>query len=227
VVVHQKACVVALSSPDVAVDLVDPTILPAPVTSASIVPHQTTATLPAPYPQHPVPFAQPMSPAATTMPPPPSVNVNVGVNVNVHPGMPTIQFHAAKHGPGFLARALWFVCIGWWLSFFVILAGYALVATILFLPLGLWCLHRVPQAQTLRGRTREFTTTSRDGALVITEGTIGQVAWYWRLLYLPIGLVLGALWLPIAWLLGLLVLTLPLSIWMIDRAPGVITLQRQ
>lgn len=109
-----------------------------------------------------------MATVATTMAPPPSVNVNV----NVHAGMPTIQFHAAKHGPGFMARALWFLCIGWWLSFFVILAGYALVATILFLPLGLWCLHRVPQAQTLRVRTREFTTTSRDGALVITEGTI-------------------------------------------------------
>lgn len=212
-----------LSSPDVAVDLVDPIIIPAPVPSASIVPHQTTATMPTPYPQPPVPYTPPMATVATTMAPPPSVNVNV----NVHAGMPTIQFHAAKHGPGFMARALWFLCIGWWLSFFVILAGYALVATILFLPLGLWCLHRVPQAQTLRVRTREFTTTSRDGALVITEGTIGQVAWYWRLLYLPVGLVLGALWLPVAWVLGLLVITLPLSIWMIDRAPGMITLQRQ
>ena len=146
--------------------------------------------------------------------------------VNVNVGMPVIQFHAAKQGHGFLVRAFWFVCVGWWLSAVTILAGYALVATVILLPLGLWFLHRVPQAQTLRSRTREFKTEVRDGAIVFTEGAIGQVAWYWRLLYLPVGLVLGALWLVAAWFLGVLVITLPLSIWMVDRAPSVITLQR-
>jgi hypothetical protein len=29
-----------------------------------------------------------------------------------------------------------------------------------------------------------------------------------------------------AWILSVLIITLPFSIWMIDRAPGVITLQR-
>ena len=154
----------------------------------------------------------------------PTMSQQTSVNVNV--AMPTIQFNAARHGHGFFVRALWFLAVGWWLSGLMIVAGYVSVATLVLLPVGLWFLNRVPQAQTLRERSREFTSEFRDGAIVFTEGTIKQVAWYWRLLYLPLGLVLGAVWLVAAWILGVLLITLPLSIWMIDRATGVITLQR-
>jgi hypothetical protein len=102
--------------------------------------------------------------------------------VNVNTGMPAVQFHATRQGHGFIVRALWFLAIGWWLSAFMIVTGYLLAATVILLPLGLWFLHRVPQAQTLRHRTREFTTEMRNGALVFTEGAVAQVAWYWRLL---------------------------------------------
>ena len=171
----------------------------------------------------PQPYASPQQPY-----PVPSFNPTMvqqtAVNVNV--GMPNVHFHAAKQGHGFVVRALWFLGIGWWLSALAIIGGYLLVASLIFLPAGLWLLHRVPQAQTLRVRTREFTTGFHDGAMHITEGTVRQVAWYKRLLYLPVGLTAGLVWLTAAWGLGILVLTLPLSIWMVDRAPGVITLQR-
>lgn len=105
--------------------------------------------------------------------------------------------------------------------------GYVLAATIVLLPLGIWFLHRVPQTQTLRDRSRAFTQEFRDGVWVVTEGTSQQIALWKRALYtFPLGLLLGLVWLFLAWLVSLPIITLPLSIWMIDRAPTVITLQR-
>jgi hypothetical protein len=152
-------------------------------------------------------------------------SVHQTTNVNVNVGMPSIHFNAARPGPSFFVRALWFLAIGWWLSAFFIVAGYVLVASIFLLPMGLWTLNRIPQAQSLRPRTREFTTQFCDNAIVFTESRKQQIAWYLRLLYLPVGLVLGAVWLSGAWLLSLTIFGLPLSIMMVDRAPTVITLQ--
>lgn len=175
-----------------------------------------------------------VSPALTAAAPgamPASAGQSVINNINVSVGvpaaaMPSIQFNAAKTGPNILVRAIWFLAVGFWLSALFILAGYFLVGTILLMPMGLWFLNRVPQAQTLRARTREFTTEMRGNTLVFTEGRKQQHPWYLRLLYLPIGLVLGAFWLSAAWLLSLTIVGLPLSIMMIDRSPGVITLQK-
>lgn len=147
-------------------------------------------------------------------------------NVQVNVGMPSIQFNAAKQGHSFVVRALWFVFIGWWLSAFFITAGYLFTLSIVLFPVGLWFLNRVPQAQTLRARTREFTTEFRDNAIVFTEGNKKQIAWYLRLLYLPVGLALGFVWLTLAWVVSLTIIGLPVSIMMIDRAPTVITLQQ-
>ncbi|HEV2074107.1 MAG TPA: hypothetical protein VGR29_10750 [Thermomicrobiales bacterium] len=153
-------------------------------------------------------------------------SVHQTTNVNVNVGMPSIHFNTAKAGPSFFVRALWFLAIGWWLSAFFIVAGYVLVASVFLLPMGLWMLNRIPQAQTLRPRTREFTTQFRDNAIAFTEGRKQQIAWYLRLLYLPAGLVLGAAWLVAAWALSLTVIGLPLSVMMVDRAPAIITLQQ-
>jgi hypothetical protein len=152
-----------------------------------------------------------------------NINVNVGMAA---PAMPSIQFNAAKTGPNFFVRAIWFLTVGFWLSGFFIAIGYLLVATLFLMPIGLWFLNRVPQAQTLRARTREFTTEMRGNTLVFTEGRRKQHPWYLRLLYLPVGLIAGFFWLALAWLVSLTIVGLPVSIMMIDRAPTVITLQK-
>jgi uncharacterized membrane protein YccF (DUF307 family) len=49
----------------------------------------------------------------------------------------------------FLARAVYFICFGWWLGFIWAYLGYALCLTILGLPLGLMMLNRLPAVLTL------------------------------------------------------------------------------
>ncbi|MCA9833594.1 MAG: YccF domain-containing protein [Thermomicrobiales bacterium] len=149
---------------------------------------------------------------------------NVATTVNV--GGPTIVFATNRKKRSFIVRAIWFCFIGFWLSGLFILAGYFFLATIIGAPLGFWFLNRVPQAQTLREKNSDLTVTSKDGITYVSESTAEQYPWYLRALYFPVGLVAGLLWLGTAYLLSLFIVPLPLSIWMIDRAPTVITLEK-
>ena len=47
-------------------------------------------------------------------------------------------------------RSVWFVCIGLWLGALMTLAAYALVWSIIGLPIGLMRLNRLPKMMTLR-----------------------------------------------------------------------------
>ncbi|HWK80154.1 MAG TPA: hypothetical protein VNP95_05285 [Thermomicrobiales bacterium] len=126
----------------------------------------------------------------------------------------------------FLIRAIWFFVVGWWLSGVFIAAGYLFTASIVGMPVGFWFLNRVPQAQTLRMRNNDLIVTESDGVTFLRETEQQQLPWPIRAIWFPFGLVLGAIWLSIAWALGAIIITLPISIWMINRAPEVITLQR-
>lgn len=161
----------------------------------------------------------------------PTINVNVIQNQtatqNVSQAAPVAPvFLMQPKKQSFFVRAIWFVCVGWWLSAFFILLGYLFMATLILAPIGFWFLNRVPQAQTLRTRNSDFTVTAKDGISFITETNTRQHPWFLRLLYLPVGLIVGAFWLSAAWVFGVLIITLPLSVWMIDRSPAVITLQK-
>ena len=132
-----------------------------------------------------------------------------------------------SNGPGFATRALWFVFVGWWLSGLVIVLGYAAALTVVGLPLAFWLFNRLPQAQTLRPRTLNWQVTSANGTTVVRQAHVAQRAWWARALwFVLVGWWLGAIWLTVAWVLSLLILPLPLSIVMVDRTPGIMTLQR-
>jgi uncharacterized membrane protein YccF (DUF307 family) len=47
-------------------------------------------------------------------------------------------------------RAAWFVLVGWWLGLVCFKVGYLLCISIVGMPLGVWVLHRVPLAMTLK-----------------------------------------------------------------------------
>ncbi len=50
----------------------------------------------------------------------------------------------------FIIRVIWFFVVGWWLGLVCFKFGYLLCLTIIFMPFGIWLLHRVPEAMTLR-----------------------------------------------------------------------------
>jgi uncharacterized membrane protein YccF (DUF307 family) len=52
----------------------------------------------------------------------------------------------------FLLRVIWFLVFGWELAGIWILLAWALNASIIGLPLGLWMIDRVPQVLTLKAR---------------------------------------------------------------------------
>ena len=141
---------------------------------------------------------------------------------------PPVTFQSMSTGPGCLVRLIWYIFIGWWLSGIFIAVGWALMVTVIGIPIGLWFLHRVPWAQTLRPRN-EVIAWSHDesGAVTVTRVTTPQYPILLRAIYiLLVGWWLGAIWLGIAWALGLLIVTLPISILMIDRSPFLVSLER-
>ncbi len=197
---------------------------------AILPPERAAVPLATPVPPTPLatPPAQSMNQWAGQAPPPPIANFNTAaVQVNNVIAAPAVHLSLQQHKTPFLARALWFVCIGWWLSGLTIILSYLLLGLIVTIPVGIKLLHQVPKIQTLRDRTREFQTHIVNGQVVIREGHIAQRPFWMRALwFICVGWWLTAIWLIVAWVLSVLVVTLPISIMMIDRAPGLLTLQK-
>ena len=132
-----------------------------------------------------------------------------------------------RGGPGFLARAVWYVFVGWWLSGFAILLGWALAVTIIGLPVAFAIFNRIPAVMTLRGRTVTYEASVKDGVTYVKGRNPDQRPMWVRAVYFVlVGWWLGLFWMIASWFIGLLIITLPLSIWMMNRVGGVMTLLR-
>ncbi len=150
----------------------------------------------------------------------------MNVNVNVHAMAPTLVM-APVEGPSLIVRALWFLCIGWWLSGLAIVGAYLLVYTIIGIPLAFMLFNKLPQITTMKARTRNWAIETRNGVSVLTSRHTDQLNWAVRGLYFVlVGFWLGAVWLSFAWAIGVFIVTLPITLWMYDRAPAVLTLHK-
>ncbi len=150
--------------------------------------------------------------------------MNVNVNVNA---MAPMLVMAPVDGPSLIVRALWFLCIGWWLSGLAILLGYALVYTVIGIPLAFMLFNKLPQITTMKARTRNWAIETRNGVSVLTSRHTEQLNWAVRGLYFVfVGFWLGAFWLITAWAIGVFIITLPITLWMYDRAPAILTLHK-
>lgn len=163
------------------------------------------------------------------MPPPyPQIYVQNTVQQNQQINV-TPQIHLALRSrrTPFVLRAIWFLFIGWWLTGLIIALGYIAMLTVLGIPLALFLFHRIPQALTLRERTQSLKYETRGDATYITEGTMPQHAWYLRaFFFLLVGWWFGGVWLVVAYILSILILTLPVGVMMFNRAGAAFTLQR-
>ncbi|MGH2505951.1 MAG: YccF domain-containing protein [Ktedonobacteraceae bacterium] len=156
-------------------------------------------------------------------------NMNATVNV-------TVQQHG---GPGFLIRALYFLCIGWWFGFFWLQLGFLLCIFIVTLPIGLVMLNRLPQVLTLRSSGVQVAT-STVGSAQMTPGAFAQTvnvnvrtrgtqqaSFLVRALYFVfIGWWAAWLWANVGYALCVIIVTLPVGLMMLNRLPAVLTLRR-
>lgn len=133
-----------------------------------------------------------------------------------------------QDNPGCLLQLLWFALVGWWLGQVWMIAAWALMVTIIGIPLAVWMLDRLPKVIALRGEGRQVAVTTRpDGTLIHQEVDVPQVSLVIRALYfLLVGWWFSALWMEAAYLLCLTVIGLPLGFWMLDRIPAVLTLRQ-
>jgi uncharacterized membrane protein YccF (DUF307 family) len=124
--------------------------------------------------------------------------------------------------PPILLRAGWFLLIGWWLAGILSAAAWALNATIIGLPLGLWIINRLPTAATLRPPLSRYRID--DGVAV---SAIEQHPLVLRALYfLLVGWWLSGLWLAIAYAFLITIVGAPIAFWMYGRVGAVTTLYR-
>ncbi len=123
----------------------------------------------------------------------------------------------------FILRVIWFFVLGWELTAAWILIAWALNATIIGLPLGVWMIDRVPQVLTLKARPGAYVTENGGRRTYIT---VNQPPFLIRALYfLVIGWWFSLIWATLGWLLCLTIIGLPLGVVMLNTLPAVTTLQ--
>jgi len=124
--------------------------------------------------------------------------------------------------PNLLLRVLWFIFAGWWLTGILSAAAWALNASILGLPLGLWVINRLPFVATLRPVETFYRID--DGHVV--SGVEQQPLLIRAVYFLLVGWWLSGLWMALAYALLISIIGLPAAFWMYGRIGAVTTLFR-
>lgn len=171
------------------------------------------------HPDQQVP--QPVPPQVPIQPAPTQVNVQVGA-----PVAPQVILHVKQRG--LFVRALYYVFIGWWLSGLVMFAAGVCIASVVLLPAGLAMVNQLPQVMTLRPRSTTLNAAMlADGSMQYTLGSAPQRSMAVRAVYFClVGWWAGMFVMATAWLLSVLIVTMPLGLMLINRVPAVVTLRR-
>jgi uncharacterized membrane protein YccF (DUF307 family) len=189
-------------------------------TLAKSMPPAASVTMANAWPK-PIPAALPTTPVVNASPAIPVAIPSQPIHVSPVIVIPKTKQHS------FVVRALWFLFVGWWLSAAVIALGYLSCWTLIGIPIGFKLFNIVPQALTLRQRTVTAHVAEQNGAQVIQFGDEKQRPLWQRIIYfLLIGFWFGAIWSVIGWMFSVILLTLPLGVWMLNRIGAVMTLHR-
>ena len=128
----------------------------------------------------------------------------------------------ASTSPNILIRLVWFLAIGWWLGGVVSAIAWFMIAIVIGLPFGLWLINRLPTIITLRAQEQQWYL--QDGSW--RQGQ-SQYNFVFRALYfLVIGWWFSAIWMAVAYIAVILIVTIPIAFWMYGRVGAVTTLYR-
>lgn len=133
-----------------------------------------------------------------------------------------------ESGPGFVARATWFIFVGWWATGLWITIAWLLNLTIIGIPLGFKMINSVPKVLTLKSRQLETEViTDEGGNTTIAQSNQDQVNLFVRAVYfLLVGWWASGLWMFVAYLLSLTIVGIPFAVWMYNQLPAVTSLYR-
>jgi uncharacterized membrane protein YccF (DUF307 family) len=127
-----------------------------------------------------------------------------------------------RPAPNIILRVIWFILVGWWLGGVLSAVAWALNATIIGMPFGLWLINRLPTFITLRAQEQRFEVVGGD-LVPLTQ----QRSFLVRALYFVfIGWWFSGIWMGLAYLLVLSIVGIPLAFWMYGRVGAVTTLYR-
>ena len=118
----------------------------------------------------------------------------------------------------FVLRAVWFLLVGWWVTFLAINVAWFLNVTIIGIPIGIKIINAVPTLLTLKERNRRFDPT----ADVRSQHSLLLRAVY----FLFVGWWLSLLWANVAWAFAASIIGLPIAIIMFNYLPYVTSLYR-
>ncbi len=138
-----------------------------------------------------------------------------------------VMVNVQNNQPNFVLRILWFIFVGWWVGLIWLHLAYVLCVSVIFLPIGLLMLNRLPMILTLHTSVREVTYYNQHGRLGMSIQEPPQISIIIRALYfLLIGWWLGYLWAIAGYVLCFTIILIPLGILMLNSLPTVVTLRR-
>lgn len=125
-----------------------------------------------------------------------------------------------------LIRLLWFYFIGLPLGTVWLVCAWFACLTIVGLPLGIWMVNLAPAIMTMKEQER-WKKIKVGEKIAYTFDKLEQMPFVFRVLwFVLVGWWLSALWLKISLLAALTFIGIPVSFWMINRLPFVMTLHR-
>ena len=127
-----------------------------------------------------------------------------------------------SRGPNIIVRLIYFLLVGWWLGAIVSTVAWLLNVTVIGLPLGLYLINRLPSIITLRPQGQGITVIGN----VVIQGAPQRSIVARALYFLLIGWWFSGIWMALAYLLLIIIVTIPLAFWMYGRVGAVTTLYR-
>jgi len=124
--------------------------------------------------------------------------------------------------PNLILRVIWFLLIGWWLAGILSAAAWALNASVIGLPLGLWIINRLPTVATLIPPESAYRVEAGLAVPAVDQRPFLLRAIYFFL----IGWWFSGLWMAAAYAFLLSVIGIPVAFWMYGRIGAVTTLYR-
>ena len=124
-----------------------------------------------------------------------------------------------------ILRLLWFYFIGLWIGLFWLHIAWIFGITIIGLPICIWMINLAPAIMTLKNESH-FEKFEVKGKTAYYLKKAEESNFVVRMLYfLLIGWWLGLFWIELSLIAAVSFVGIPISFWMINRLPFVISLK--